>query len=58
MLAVGAGLAPDDWASIVVRKATCQCCLLAVTFHIELLEEIGEECESFTVGNHSQGFCI
>ena len=42
MLAVGAGLAPDDRAGLVVHDMPVQIDVLAVALHLQLLEIGGE----------------
>src|SRR5690606_9523160 len=38
VLAVGARLAPDDWASLVIHRVAVTVNVLAVGFHVALLE--------------------
>ena len=42
MLAVGAGLAPNDWAGLVVHDMPVHIDMLAVALHLQLLEVGGE----------------
>ncbi len=44
VLAVGAGLAPDDWAGIALNRRAVDRHALAVRFHVELLQ-IGREAQ-------------
>ena len=55
VLAVGAGLAPDDRAGAVFDQPSVAGHALAVRFHVELLQMRGEAREALVVGQHRMG---
>ena len=56
MLAVGAGLAPDDGAGLVIYFLALLGDIFAVTFHVALLEISGEAGEILVVRQNGLGF--